>query len=404
MKRETRGAAPGPSERRRGRRGARGLVLPLLATAVAVTVTGCGPRSGDGAPAGRAEEGGDDYVRVVNVEVRTLRLRPFTERIRVTGTVEANRDVRLAAEETGTIESIPGREGAPIRAGEAIARIDDALLRAELEQAEAQAEVARETWERNRQLYEEDRAISELRFVETRARSREADASRRALVERLARTVVRAPFDGVLETLDVEVGSMVSPGTSVARLVQLDPVKVTGGVPERYAPDVREGGEAVVRFDVLGDRTFRGKLTNVGSVIHPQSRTFRVELVLPNPERAVKPEMVADITLVRRRLEEALVVPQEALVREEEGFVAFVVEEDGEGRAVARARSLELGPAQGNVAVVEQGLAAGDRLVVVGQSQVADGDRVAVVDGRPAGDGDGASDAAAGGRAEDAGR
>lgn len=392
-----RGTDPRPSDRTRGHWGPLSLAATLLAAAAVATA--CGPRSGDGAPARQAEEGGEDYVRVVNVEVRTLRPGPFTERIRVTGTVEANRDVGLAAEESGTISSIPAREGRPIRAGEAIARIDDAVLRAELDRAEAQAEVARETWERNRQLYEEERAISELRFVETRARSREADAARRVLAERLARTVVRAPFDGVLETVDVEVGSMVSPGVSVARLVQLDPVKVTGGVPERYAPDVREGGEAVVRFDVLGDRTFRGRLTYVGSVIHPRNRTFRVELVLPNPEGAVKPEMVADITLVRRRLEEALVVPQEALVREEDGFVAFVVEEDQEGRAVARARRLELGPAQQNVAVVEEGLSGGDRLVVVGQSQVADGDRVEVVAERPdeAVAADGATEATAAG-------
>jgi len=119
----------------------------------------------------------------------------------------------------------------------------------------------------------------------------------------------------------------------------------------------------------------------VGSVIHPRSRTFEVEFTLPNPEGRVKPEMVADVVLLRREWSDALVVPQEALVRAEEGFVAYVVEGEGDA-AVARARPVELGPTQRNRAVVTRGLEAGDRLVVLGQDRLADGDRVVVVQER----------------------
>lgn len=363
----------------------------LAGALVAATLMagGCRP-AGDSGRAGAtasaaAAEPDRDYSRVVNVEVVELVPRPFTERIRVTGTVEANRDVQVAAEESGTIREVLAGEGSRVRAGEPIAKIDDRILRAQLEQMEAQAEVARETWERNRQLYEREKAISELQFVETRARAREAEASARVLRERLERTVIRAPFDGVLESRSVEVGSMVSPGTPVARVVQLDPVKVTGGVPERYSPDVSHGAPVSVSFDVLEGQRFEGRLSYVGSVIDPDSRTFRVELTVPNAAAAIKPEMVADIVLARRELPDAIVLPQEALVRAEEGFVAYTVEEDEEGVPVARARPVELGPAQRNVAVVESGLEPGDRVVIVGQARLADGDRVDVVEGRDGG-------------------
>jgi multidrug efflux pump subunit AcrA (membrane-fusion protein) len=118
----------------------------------------------------------------------------------------------------------------------------------------------------------------------------------------------------------------------------------------------------------------------VGSTVNPRNRTFQVELVVPNPGRTIKPEMVANIEIVRRILDDAVVIPQDALVRVEDGFVAFVVEEDERGRTVARSRSLVLGPAQRNLVVVREGLEAGDRLVVVGQSQVANRDRVRVVE------------------------
>jgi len=376
--RDRRAARPGRETAGSWRRG--GTLAGAMLLAVALGTAGCAPDSGRAENADSGSDGSSSFARVVNVEVRTLEPRPFTERIHVTGTVAANRDVEIAAEESGTVREILVEEGSRVRKGQPLIRLNDDILRAELEQAAAQAELARETYERNRQLYEDERAISELRYVETRALAREARAGRRALEERVARTMIRAPFDGVLETKLVEVGSMVSPGVRVARVVQLDPVEIRGGVPERFAPDVRVGADAVVRFDVLPDRTFEGRLSYVGSVIHPQSRTFRVELRLPNPDGAVKPEMVADVTLVRRRFDSALVVPQEALVREEDGFVAFVVEE-GEDGPVATSRPVGIRTSQRNEVVVDRGLAPGDRLVVVGQARVADGDRVRIVGG-----------------------
>jgi multidrug efflux pump subunit AcrA (membrane-fusion protein) len=122
----------------------------------------------------------------------------------------------------------------------------------------------------------------------------------------------------------------------------------------------------------------------VGATVNPENRTFAVELLVPNPGRAIKPEMVASIEIVRRSLEAAIVIPQEAIVRVEEGFVGFVVEEDGTG-TVARVRTLVLGSTQQNQVVVESGLEPGDRLVVVGQNQVANGDHVRVVGTRSAG-------------------
>lgn len=362
------------------RRDALGAVLAGLV----VLAAACGGDAGADEAAGSGDgPGSEGYARVINVEVAPVTARTFTERIRLTGTVEANRDIRVPAEEDGTVRGLLAEEGSRVRGGQPIAKLDDELLRHQLAQAEAQADVARETFERNRHLYEEEKAISELRFLEVRARDREAAARRDLLAERLARTTVRAPFSGVLETHFVELGERLGVGDPVARLVELNPVKVTAGVPERYAADVRVGTRATVTFDVLPGRSFEGELTYVGSTIDRESRTFSVEFRVPNPDGAIKPEMVATVTLVRRTLEDAVVVPQEALVRAEAGFVAFVVEQ-GEGeRPAARVRELTLGPTQRNEAVVAEGLSPGDRLIVVGQKQVADGDRVRIVAEHP---------------------
>jgi membrane fusion protein, multidrug efflux system len=172
----------------------------------------------------------------------------------------------------------------------------------------------------------------------------------------------------------------VSPGTPVARIVDLTPVKVGGGVPERYAADVQRGARGTVTFDVMEGEVFEGTLSFVGSTVDPGSRTFFVEFLVPNARNVIKPEMVANISVVRRVVEQAIVVPQDALVRVADGYVVFVVEGTGDAR-VARSRAVVLGPSQANQVVIAQGLEAGADLVVVGQQQVAEGDRVRVVDG-----------------------
>lgn len=370
-----------------GRKGPVG-VRAAASVLLTLVAAGCGGDAAatDGAePNGRAgAEAAAGGARVVNVRTEVVRARDFEDVIRMTGTVEANRDVVVSAEEAGPIREIFVEKGARVGEDQPIARIDDRVLRSQVDEAEARAGIARETWERRRRLYEEDRVGSELAYLEAKYEAERAAAAAKILSERLARTVVRAPFAGILDDVPIDVGSMVGVGSPVARIVDLDPVKVTAGVPERYASDVRPGARARVTFAVLDDRTFDGAVHYVGAAIDPGSRTFPVELTLPNPGRDIKPEMVADVRLTRRVVEDALVVPREALVRVEDGSVVFVVAEGAAG-PVAEARRVEIGPSRENRVVVTDGLAVGDEVVVVGQRIVADGDRVRVVGGEEPG-------------------
>ena len=334
---------------------------------------GCSPGM---PPEGAAEEA--EYTRVINVEVSTVEIESFTEVIRITGTVQANQDVTISAEESGVVREILVDKGRRVQEGQAIFRLDDQLLSAQVDQGRALSEMARETWERRKRLYEEDRVGSELAYLEAKYGSEQASANLKLLEERLARTIIRAPIAGILESREIEVGTMVGVGTRVARIVDTNPVKITGGVPERYAADVRTGTETTITLDVLPEDTFRAQISYVGAVVNPGNRTFPIELRLGNAGGIIKPEMVANVQVVRRTIEEAIVVPQEALVRTEEGYQVFVVETEGDVDVV-RSRPVELGSGQENKVVIQSGIEAGERLVVVGQHSVAAGDRVRVV-------------------------
>lgn len=346
----------------------------------------CGAGAQAGEPAadgGQAEEPTAETaqtaeMRSINVEVQTLGRVAFNGFTRLTGTVEADQDVTIAAEEAGVVRALLVEKGTRVEAGQPILKIEDEVLRAQYEQAQAQAELARETFERQRRLWEDEQIGSEIAYLETKYGAEVATANAKALAARLERTTVRAPVAGILEDRLVEVGAMVSPGTPVARIIDVDPVKIVAGAPERFAGDVARGAEARVVLDALGGREFDGAVGFVGAAVDTDSRTFPLEVVVPNPDGRIKPGMVATLSILRTALDSAVVVPQQALQRVEDGFVAYVaVERDG--ATVAEVRPVVAGVSANDRVVIESGLQPGDRLIVVGQQQVAPGDRLTIV-------------------------
>ncbi len=359
--------------RRRGSGGGLAATLALLAVAA------CSGGAPGEAPQG-TEAAAEALARVVNVEVRPVAPQRFERTVRFTGMAMAMRDVTVSAEEAGVVRRVVRDKGRRVRAGEPILELDDEILAAEVRTARAQAEYAQDVWQRRKTLYEEDGIGSELSYREARYLAEQAQGNLVALEARLARTVVRAPIDGVLDDRLVEVGSRVGQGAPVARIVAADRVKIRTGIPERYALDVSAGATAMVTFDAIAGEVFEGSVVFVGLTVDRDNRTFPIELALPNPGLRIKPGMVADLSVVKDEFEDAIVIPQQAVVVVEAGQVVYVVEGDGDG-AVATARPVATTIVQGNDVIVDSGLAAGDRLVVVGQHGLTAGDRVRIVQG-----------------------
>jgi RND family efflux transporter MFP subunit len=358
-----------------------GVGVAALALALAAAACSEPAQAGDAAAQAAAQPGPEALARVINVQVEEVASSAFSEEISLTGTVQAARDVVVSAEEAGVVKELLVARGANVQEGQALVRIDDAVLRPQVDRARAEAALAEEQWQRRKRLFEEDKVGSELAYLEARLTAEQAAAQLKVLEERLARTVVRAPFAGVLEERQVEVGAMVAPGSPIARIIAVNPVKITAGVPERYATDVRPGAAVRVTFDALEGRTFEGNIGFVGAAVNPRNRTFPVEFSVPNLGGVIKPEMVASVSVVRRVVDEAIVLPQDAVIRLTDGQAVYVVRSEGESQT-AEARPVTIGMSQNNRVTVTSGLQPGDRVVVVGQHQVAHGDRVRIVEGR----------------------
>jgi len=352
------------------------------AVSLVLAAAACGSGTANATEDGTAE-GGAEYVKVVNVVTTPIEPSDFTSWVRITAEARADDDVTVSAQESGVIVRFFAEKGQRLARGAPIAKIDDAVLRAQVEEARAAADLAHERFLRQRQLWEVEKIGSEITYLQTKYDADQARARSEQLEARLARTTIRAPVAGVLDDRFVEAGEIVSPGTRVARVIDASRLEVTGGVPERFGSFVREGETAVITFDVLPGRTFEGRISYVGAAIDPRSRTFPIEIVMENPDGLVKPQMIANVRVATERLEDVIVVPRDVLIRTENGYQAFVVAGPA-GEEVAEARDVTLGASFENRIVVTGGLEPGDRLVVRGQQLVDPGDRVEIVDGEGA--------------------
>ena len=345
---------------------------------ILIVAAACSPADGEEAVnvATTAQEAAG--ARVVNVEVTPVELTDFVEYVRITGEVEALHDITIAAEETGAIIRFHAEKGAFVRKGDPIMEIDEQVLAAGVEEARVLVDIANVQFERQRQLWEDEGMGSEIAYLQAKASAQAAQARLKTLEARIARTTVRAPVSGVFDEHFLDIGEMASPGTPVARVVSVGRVKIVGGVPERYALTVRRGDSARVELDALPEGAFLGAISFVGASVDEQGRTVPIEILLENPDRILKPRMVANVEVVLERLTNVVVVPQDLVVRTETGYQVYVAETT-DGETVARARGVTLGRSYANRVVVTDGLAEGDSLITLGHRLVDDMGRVRLV-------------------------
>lgn len=347
------------------------LVVTSILAGILTVASGCNN--------GEASDPAASENATPKTRVETLVLEPtsFTDVIQVTGTVEALDDATLSSQTNGPVTMLVDL-GTRVSAGQPVAKIDAEEAEAAVEQAKAQYELAQDRFERQKPLYQ-DSIISALEFEQVRSERNQARAALQQAQKRLANTIVTAPFAGTVEERFVEVGEQAAPGQQVARVVNTRRVKITAGVPERYANDIQKGTPVQLDFRRYGAGIRTAEVTFVGNTIDPESRTFTIEVTVSNEDRTLKPEMGVTLRVTRSVLDSALVLPRTAVLRDETGTNVYVVDRS-DTTAVARNREVALGPETGDRVVADSGLSAGDEVIIVGQNNVSSGTPLEITD------------------------
>jgi multidrug efflux system membrane fusion protein len=305
--------------------------------------------------------------------VRTARVsaEPMTSELILQGRTQAERSVVVRAETHGRVEEVLAARGARVEAGDLLVRLAVeerearvAEKRALVRQREIEFEAARSLNERG---YRADTQLAEAQALLDAAR-----AELRLVELDLENLEIRAPFAGVVDDRPVEVGDVLAVGDPVATVVDLDPLRIVGQVAERYLGRIERGATGTVRL--VGGAVVEGRVTFVGSVANENTRTFPVELEVPNPDGRVIQGLTAELRLpiaetMAHRLSPAV------LTLDDEGRIGVKAVDD-DGRVVFHPVQIVGGNADG---VWLGGLPPTLDLIVVGQDFVVPGQAVEAV-------------------------
>lgn len=346
------------------RRGAeRGVVVALACAALAA---GCG----DGAAKADAKGQGAGPPPMP-VEVATARTDTVVDAISATGQIEALQAIELRPEVEGRLTAILAREGAEVARGTPLFRVDDAELRAQVDRLQAERDLAEQALARTKELLRRN-ASSEADLERAEASARGARAQLELYKTRLERTVVRAPFSGVVGGRLVSIGDYVTTSTRLTTLQTVDPQRAVFDVPERFASRLAVGQS--VRFGVaaVAGKSFTGSVDFVDPVVQLPGRTITVKARVPNPERELKPGMFIEARLATDVRPDAVLVPEDAILPVAGHDYVWVV---ADGRASRR--EVVLGVRQPGFVEIREGLDAGAAVVVGGAERLSEGAPVA---------------------------
>ena len=341
--------------------------LPFLL----VMLTGCGAATAENA-ADPSAGGSISPPQAPGVRVETATISRSDARLTLSlpGEVVGARDAVLGSAMGGFVESVQAESGQEVRRGQTIARVNTRVYVAQRDQAAARLKLAEDQLRRLASLGDLG-AAAQVDGAE--AEVAVAKAGLDLAQAQLARSIISAPFSGRLAQIELEEGEVVNPGAAVARVVQLDPIRVTVSVSDKDVGAVWPGMAVTVTADARG-APMAGTLVHIDPAADLRTRTFLAKVEVPNPGLRLLPGMIASVSIDQAVAEDTVVIPQDFLVTRLDAVGVFVV--DDEGRAAWQ--PVQAGVIVRDQVIVEGGIEPGDEVVMSGHRGLADGDPLIV--------------------------
>jgi membrane fusion protein (multidrug efflux system) len=318
-----------------------------------------GPRAGGGGP--------------VTVDAVVLKAEPLSNKVLSTGTVMANEQVDIRSEISGKITGLYFKEGQPVKKGQVLVQVNADELQAQRRKLEYSIQLNETQEFRQKKLLDKE-AISQQEYdiVLTQLNSIRADLQQ--LKAQIAKYTIRAPFTGVIGLRQVSVGSYISPATLVASMQDIDPVKVDFSVSERYASLLKRGDP--ITFTINGEtqaNKFRGEVYAIEPSIDLATRSVKVRALSANPDGKLIPGAFARVELTVGTIENALMIPTEALVPTVKGQTVYLYR-----NGLARELPVQTGIRTERQIQITEGVQPNDSLIVTGLLQLKDSMQVSV--------------------------
>ncbi|RKS01341.1 efflux RND transporter periplasmic adaptor subunit [Flavobacterium sp. 102] len=307
------------------------------------------------------------------VSVLTVKDTVFNHYLDIQGSVDTKENILVQPEFSGTLTSLTVIAGQKVSKGQILGRVDDGGISQQLASAENQYNLAKTTYERQKNLW--DKKIgSEIQYLQAQTQMISAQKSVAQIKAQLSKTVIRAPFTGTIDEVFVEKGQVVAPSAQgLMRIVNLNNMFVSTTIPETYIGKLKVGTLVDVYLTSL-NKTYKGKVRQIGNFINPSNRSFGIEVSVPNPDNLLRPNQVAKLKITDYVSKDAIVVPTNVIQEDGEGNKFIYTVEGSNGKTgTAKKVIVTVGKSSNNVTEILSGLAANDIIVTEGVNNISEG-------------------------------
>ena len=300
---------------------------------------------------------------VVPVKACIVSLETLSNSVYTTGTILANEEVELRSETSGKITKILFKEGSFVSKGDLLIKINDADLQAQLRRAESKVKLSEEKESRQKQLHDGN-LISQEEYDNTLGELNVNQADYDLIKAQIDKTEIKAPFSGVVGLRSVSEGSYVTTSTIMARLQNLNSIKVDFSVPERYFSSVKTNDE--LEFKISGsDQIFKAKVYAIEPKIDPGTRTLQIRAICSSSYKELIPGAFANVELNLKQTSDAILIPTVSIVPELKGQRVYLYK-----NGVVVPQAVEIGIREETKVQIVSGLSNGDTVITSGILQI----------------------------------
>jgi len=323
----------------------------------------------------------DTLQKLPLVTTITAKAEVFKHYIELQGSVKTKQNILVYPEMPGILKSIVVKEGQKVSKGQLLAMINDGGLSNQVAQLAATTQLAKTMFERQKRLWDQ-KIGSEMQFLQTKTNYKAQKNSLEQLKKQQSKAAIRAPFSGVIDDIFKEEGTVIAPGigAEVFRIINLDKMYIEAEVPESYITSVKKNKEVKVNFPVL-DKTLNSKITQVGSFINPNNRSFKIEIPVINKDGNVKPNLTAKLQINDYTDKKAILIPQSLISENANGaqFIYIIKDKKANKEAIAERIIIVTGKTQGDLIEVLENLPIGTEIIEEGARSVNNGQAVKVI-------------------------
>lgn len=242
------------------------------------------------------------------VNAKEMTKEPFYSKVKVSGTVEAVNDALISPEMNGQVKKIHVKEGQTVKAGTVLVTLNTSIIDNSIAEMKTRLNLATDVFNKQKSLWEK-KIGSEIQYLQAKNNKEALEQSLKAMQAQRNLSIVKAPFDGIIDEIFAKEGEMASPGFRLIQLINLSELYVNADLSEHFLPKVKAGDMVNVTFPNLPGLSYDLPINRIGNFINPDNRTFKIQLSLKNVNNIIKPNLVASVEVTDFKIDTAFVLP-----------------------------------------------------------------------------------------------